>query len=144
MVYNGHYGLYLVKRKGTEKGVDHYGILDIGNRTRNPHVQGGLPFVVHLMPAGFQADWLRPTDTWIVVEKVLDENNAAERLNEAWSRPEYNLLVNNCEHFARYVATGISESKQVQTTVAITMSLVALPLLASALDNTRTRQYRRR
>jgi len=40
-------------------------------------------------------------------------------MQRANSDPTYNLFGNNCEHFARYVTTGIKESKQLQTAVGL-------------------------
>jgi hypothetical protein len=40
-------------------------------------------------------------------------------------RGEYNLFFNNCEHFARWCASGEMESKQVQTGVAVAAGAVA-------------------
>ena len=39
------------------------------------------------------------------------------RLREAWQNPCYDLLGNNCEHFARYIAYGKRESIQLQWVV---------------------------
>jgi hypothetical protein len=42
---------------------------------------------------------------------------AEETVSRAYSRlgeDDYSIIFNNCEHFARYCATGISSSKQVQ------------------------------
>ena len=65
--------------------------------------------------------------------RVLDDQilNAKKRIDEALRNPLYDLFGNNCEHFARYVTTGIKKSKQLQNTVAV----VALGALLISLWN---------
>ena len=122
-------GLYLIKQKSAEKGVDHYGVLDIGNRIRHPAADGINPVVVHKGTSGFRIDWFQNTGTWDVVGKVIDEAGALERLQRAFKDPNYDLFGSNCEHFARFVATGKHESTQVQAAVIIG-GLASLALLA--------------
>jgi len=119
-------GLYLLRQKSQAKGVDHYGILDVGNRLAHPSVAPGMqPVVLHQTPPQIQVNWLQDTGTWDVLAKITDEKDALERLKRAASDPQYNLFGHNCEHFARYVATGKKESRQVQAAVAVA-GLVAL------------------
>lgn len=40
----------------------------------------------------------------------------------------YNLVNNNCEHFASFVQTGIAESKQVMQVVGIALLLLIIGL----------------
>ncbi len=47
----------------------------------------------------------------------------------------YNLIFNNCQHFARWCATGDHESEQVRS-VAATTGTVITPLVATALATT--------
>lgn len=123
-------GLYLLSQKSTQKIVDHYGVLDIGNRLAIPQVNGSeQPVVIHQTPPSIQINWLQDTGTWNVLGKITDENMAINRINEAAQNPEYNLFGNNCEHFARYVATGVRESTQIKAAVAMT-GLVALTVYA--------------
>jgi hypothetical protein len=130
-------GLYLVMRKSAEKGVDHYGILDRGNLMGNPNIRSFSSIVIHLMPSGLCADWFRDTE-WCVIEKIADETGAIQRLREALSRPTYNLIFNNCEHFARHVAGRKRESTQVQAAVAVA-SFVALPFALAAFSSSDSR-----
>lgn len=64
---------------------------------------------------------LSSTGNWEIVGRVRDDqiNNAIQRIHEALRNPKYDLFGNNCEHFARYVTTGVKESKQLQGAVAI-------------------------
>jgi hypothetical protein len=121
-------GLYLVRQHSQEKRVDHYGIIDIGNRLRYPHAP--QPVVIHQSPPSIRADWLQTTGAWAIVGKIEDEAGAIARVNQAATNPAYDLLVHNCEHFARYVATGTRESTQVQGVVAIA-GLVGLVVFLS-------------
>jgi hypothetical protein len=58
-------GLYLVKQRAqvSKSGVEHYGILDIGNRLKRS--QGPAldlqPVVYHNTPPNLRADWLAPS-----------------------------------------------------------------------------------
>jgi len=120
-------GLYLVVQKSAAKNVDHYGILDVGNRLQHPEVRSQQPTVIHQTPPRIQIDWLQSTGQWTVVATITDEADAISRIRKAAENPSYNLFGHNCEHFARYVATGRHESKQVQAVVVIA-GLVALVL----------------
>ena len=125
-------GLYLIKQKCQVKGVlvDHFGILDIGNRLRLP-VEGKSPVVIHQTPPRIRTDWLANMGKWELMNQITDEPNAMVRIKKALENDMYDLFGNNCEHFARYVATGFKESKQLQTAVlmvgllATTIVLVA-------------------
>jgi len=130
MPYQGYVdGLYLLKQKSGEKGVDHYGILDIGNRIKHPKVDGINPTVVHQTSPNIKIDWLQNTGSWEMLGPVTDENGAVNRMKEALKNPAYDLFSNNCEHFARFVATGKRESTQIQSAV-IVAGLVVLSIYA--------------
>lgn len=123
-------GLYLAVQPNPRKGVDHYAIVDIGNRLRDPDVPvAGAAIAYHLTRPRLRRDFVGPRDRWRLMGRVRDELGAAERLRVAAGAPLYNLLFNNCEQFARYVATGVRESKQLQTATAWTC-LVALAAVA--------------
>jgi hypothetical protein len=112
-------GLYLVTQKSIEKGVDHYGILDIGNRTYQPQADGINPVIIHQVKTGLRLDWVQSTGDWKILGKITDEEMALQRLRIAATTPTYNLFGNNCEHFARFVATGKKESTQLQGAVFV-------------------------
>ena len=118
-------GLYLLKKKSEGKGVDHYGILDVGNRIGNPGVDGRHPVVIHQTPPSIKFDWLQGTGAWAILGLITDETDAIARMNNAFQNPAYHLFGHNCEHFARYVATGRRESTQLQA-VGVVAGLVAL------------------
>jgi hypothetical protein len=107
-------GLFLLRRPSPEKGVDHYGVLDVGNRFGLGGADGVQPVVAHQTPPSVTFDWFQDTGTWYVIGQVTDEEAAITRLNIALSTPGYDLFGHNCEHFARFVTTGVWESKQLQ------------------------------
>lgn len=112
-------GLYLIKQKSASKGVDHYGILDVGNRLGHPAVNGLQPVVVHQSPPSIRLNWLQDTGTWEVLGKITSERDAIARIRDAYQTPAYDLFGHNCEHFARYVATGKHESTQIQAAAVV-------------------------
>jgi len=122
-------GLYLVMQNSQEKGVNHYGILDIGNRIQHPEVNNTHPVVIHQTPPKIQLSWLQDTGLWNILGKITDEAMAIERIKQASQSPNYSLFGHNCEHFARYVATGKKESTQIQAAVVIA-GFAALTLAA--------------
>lgn len=131
MPYQGYLeGLYLVAQKSATKGVDHYGILDIGNRLAVQGADGINPVIVHQRPPSIQAEWLQGTGTWNVEGKITDERHAMARYRAALADPAYDLFGHNCEHFARFVATGVRESKQLQVAgiIAVCATLVFFAL----------------
>lgn len=122
-------GLYLLKQKSEGKGVDHYGILDVGNRIAHPQVNGQHPVVIHQTPPTIKLDWLQNTGAWSILGRITDEEDAKARMTQAFQNPTYNLFGHNCEHFARYVATGRHESTQLQV-AGVIAGLAALAYYA--------------
>jgi len=123
-------GFYLLTQKSVEKGIDHYGIMDVGNILEIAQVAGmPQPVVIHQTPPSIQVNWLQDTGTWKIIGKITDEGMAIIRIRQAAKNPNYDLFGNNCEHFARFVATGVRESTQVQSAVFVT-GLVALTIYA--------------
>lgn len=61
------------------------------------------------------ADFARGRKTWIVLSNATAEERteAARRAESKIGQHAYNLLWNNCEHFASWCATGIAVSQQV-------------------------------
>ena len=137
-------GLYMVKQRSAEKGVDHYGIADVGNRMGRPELEGQPPVVYHLTPPTIRVDWFEPAH-WPTVWGIIDQDGAIERLRAALERPEYNVFDNNCEHFARFVATGRRESVQLRRVVFLS-GMTAFGLWAASSEERprRPRPRRRR
>ncbi len=107
-------GLYLVEQPNAQKGLDHYAILDIGNRLMIPDVYPGEPILIHQTPPRVRRDYLATSGRWIILGQIHDERYAIARMKRALENPNYDLFGNNCEHFARYVATGKRESTQLK------------------------------
>jgi hypothetical protein len=107
-------GLYWIAQKSPSKGVEHHAILDVGNRMRHWDIDPRCPVILHQTPPSVRRDPFVGTGTWKIIMKIADEPQAVARLIAACSNPIYNATSNNCEHFARYVATGKRESRQVQ------------------------------
>ena len=126
--YNLNDGLYLIMRRCEQKGVDHYGILDIGNRLRLPNVAAARPVVLHQTPPRIRFDWLE--GEWKVLGKITNEEMARGRGQIALRDPQYKLFGNNCEDVARFIATGRKESTQVVIGVAACLALVGFVVLA--------------
>ena len=112
-------GLYLLKQRSTLKPVDHYGVLDVGNRLRLIHAGPSQPVVVHQTPPAITTNWIWDTGSWLVIGKVQDETRAIARLHRALRDPTYDVFGNNCEQFARFVATGVRESTQLRAAVVL-------------------------
>ena len=125
-------GLYLVRQRSVKNGMQiwHYGILDVGNKL-------GLilaftasiePLIVHQTPPQVRADRLSETGHWEMQGKVDPsmEKSAISRIKEALKNPGYDLFGHNCEHFARFVTTGVKESKQIQSVAWSCIGLVAM------------------
>ncbi|MHC6202035.1 lecithin retinol acyltransferase family protein [Breznakiellaceae bacterium SP9] len=48
---------------------------------------------------------------------------------------EYNLIFNNCEHFARWCRSGVQKSHQVETGFAIAVGLTAAAVIGVGIAN---------
>lgn len=118
-------GIYLARVRLPHKPVAHYAILDIGNVLARQRTWA--PVLYQLSPAGptyCSADSF-PLE---VLERIHDEPGATQRFEQALARPDYSILGNNCEHFARFVASGIRTSRQVWG-VLVAVTLVAAAVL---------------
>ncbi|SRR6266496_745760 len=130
-------GLYLVKQRAqvSKSGVEHYGIMNVGNRLAQSPAHGFVrrPVVYHNTPPSLRAEWLTNTGGWAIVSRIEDERAAIARLRAAWRNPSYDMLGNNCEHFAFYVATGERKSPQVRAGVTIA-SIAAIVIAGLSSD----------
>ncbi len=107
-------GLYLLKQPSQKGGIEHYGVLDIGNVLRFPGVSTIRPIVIHQTPPQVRPDLLENTGQWQILGQVTPEhlNAAIERCYMALNDPHYDLFENNCEQFARYIIEGQKYSTQ--------------------------------
>jgi len=110
-------GVYLIKRKSDYLAIEHYGVLVVGKPLGLLGYSNKSPLVFHLTDLGFQVDWLEIFGNPEVLGKVdsTQEMQAIKRLTFASNNLNRWHVGNNCEHFARFVAEGISQSTQVQT-----------------------------
>ena len=107
-------GLYLVKQQSDSKKVDHFGILDVGDRMGLRHGLYLGPVVIHLLPPSIHIDSIREFGHCEIVQRISDEVGARQRFHLARQHPTYDAVFNNCEHFAIFIATGRRQSPQVQ------------------------------
>lgn len=128
-------GLYLMRQPGAKVGIDHYGILDVGNIIGHPQVDEFHPTVIHQTPPKVKMDWLEDTGNWEILGKVhpMHLHQAIQRVRIALRNQDYDFFSNNCEQFARFIAEGESYCTQLQAAGALTV-LIALPIL---FDNRR-------
>jgi len=126
-------GLYLAIQRSVEKGVMHYGMLDIGNRMGIPDADGFHPVVIHQTPPSIRWEYT-DISLWTIKGKVIDEPGTLERIRGALARPDYNLLGNNCEHFVRYALLGRHESTQVNGALAV-VGIAAVAFIVVNLGN---------
>jgi len=116
-------GVYLLKRWDREKGVEHYGAGLLGSHAWDAGYWQST--VVQLTPLGRSAEVWATDRGWEVVDVAKDPGAALVRLQALRDRP-FNLLGWNCEHFARTVVLGMSESRQVFGVIAVCCLAVAV------------------
>jgi hypothetical protein len=124
-------GLYWIAQQSQKKGVEHHAILDVGNCLRYRDVYPTSPIIIHQTPPSIRREPFVSTGDWRMVMKIEDVLIARRRLLAVCSKPLYRVIDNNCEHFARYVATGKRESHQVQA-VGFVGVLIGLAWAAAA------------
>lgn len=123
------FGLYLAKRRSEIKPalLEHYGLLDIGNLLGFPEGVWTGSALIHQAYPYLRVEPLHSLDGWELLGRVSESemNNVRTRINESLRRPIYDLFSNNCEHFARFAATGSKQSAQLQRAVAVSCILAA-------------------
>ncbi|MBX3133431.1 MAG: hypothetical protein KF689_08630 [Gemmatimonadaceae bacterium] len=122
-------GLFVVRQFRRDKGVFHFGILDVGNMLGLQLPPGAEPMIIHQPPSGLQAQPLSQTGPWESVGRIHDLVSARRRLVEALRTPRYNLFGNNCEHFVAHVATGVRRSPQLAKASGVAAAVVGLAWL---------------
>jgi hypothetical protein len=122
-------GVYLAKQRSSYFVIEHYGVIVVGNSLLT---QIGFPknnaLVFHLLDKGIQVDYLETSGNWEILGQVNETqiSNSIWRLKFAFNNPNYNLLSNNCEQFARYVAEGVKQSTQVQGAGLVALAGIGL------------------
>lgn len=121
-------GLFMVTMEIDNKPGTHYGIMDVGNVLVRPGVH--VPTIYHLRPDG--STWTTDTSRLRSSKRIADETGATARFEAALHRSSYDVLTNNCEHFARLVAEG--EHKSGQAVVVGIVGMVSLVGVFALLD----------
>lgn len=115
-------GIYLVERKGAKSSAyDHYGFTVSGKFLKYFNLPRGKAKVIHKYDTGVvESDY--DSLSWQVIHKMQENEIPLAILRTKLSlNDKYNLLFDNCEHFARYVTTGKKESSQVQNVVGLSL-----------------------
>jgi len=98
-----------------ELPIEHFGIMDVGNRLRLEGIDSSRPVIVHQTPPRIRAESIRGDAEWTVVEKITDEEAARMRLLSALKKPSYDVIDHNCEQFAWFVAQDERKSPQLSS-----------------------------
>jgi len=109
-------GMYLVKRPSSYPFVEHYGVLVTGSFVRQLGISSFKPIVIHQTYPSARVEWAEVTGVWNMVQTVPDYlvPSALERVAIAFRDPNYDLLANNCEQFARFISEGEKSSTQLR------------------------------
>lgn len=114
--------------------IDYYGVIVIGRLLLQLEFSEKYPLVFHLTDEGIRVDWLETSGTWQVLGEVnpIQRINAITRLKSAFNNPNYNLLSNNCEQFARFVTEGYKQSIQLQNAGLALIGIIGTILWANS------------
>lgn len=74
---------------------------------------------------GVQSRHITHGEQWRIEEPITDRDGAMQRLGAARQWGAYSATLDNCEHLARYIATGVKRSYQVQTLVSVAVAATA-------------------
>jgi hypothetical protein len=131
-------GIFLVRRKGAKSNAyDHYGVAVSGKYLKNFSLLGQKVKVIHRIhefdTKVIEEDY-NPF-TWQTVHKMPESEIPLAILRTYLTQyDKYNLLFDNCEHFARFITTGKKESSQVQNVFGLVI-LGSLAYFALRDDN---------
>lgn len=139
-------GLYLARKwAGPMTPVFHWGIIDIGQCLGGMSLPAAARHtlvllegaeeapgtVVHRTPGELRYEPVSDLHRWKLLRRIEDEAGARARIAHALQDPAYNLVGNNCEHFARYIADGRKHSGQVMVGLMGLMGLGAAAFYAT-------------
>lgn len=127
-------GIFLVKRRSVYfLGKEHYGFAVTGKYLRYYDSSWNTPKVIHKTNLGVHADDFEPFG-WEKVEKMPEEAIIQAVFRTRISLYDaYHLLLDNCEHFARFVTTGKKVSLQVQNGIAL--GVIGLVIYLASRDD---------
>ncbi len=109
-------GIYQIKRKSVYPIIEHHGVAVVGKQLEGLGFYDRVPRVFHRTDLGIQKDVFNVNE-WERL-KFVSANQAKQemlRLKIALNNPQYDLFLNNCEHFSRFVMEGRKYSMQSQT-----------------------------
>jgi hypothetical protein len=132
-------GIYLVNKKSEilPNLIDHYGVMFVGATLKSIGYSDAKPIVFHLTDSGFQKHYLEGFG----VPQVLGKVNSNDLLQTIWRlkisffNPNYDLISNNCEQFARFVTEGYKQSIQLQTVTVVGLVAGFFGLILFANNN---------
>ncbi len=105
--------MFFANQRIPGKAADHYAIIGSGLQFGFPGIWGSV--VLELTPNGPGVRALRKEEQW-TLKPIQDSTGARFRAKELFGSKDrwtYDLLANNCEHWARYIAYGTRKSEQV-------------------------------
>ena len=111
-------GIFLVKRISTAiPSKEHFGFVVSGKFLRSFDLSGYKAKVIHKVNTGVFQESYDPRN-WQVIHKMSQNEIPMAVLRAKLTlNDRYDLLSDNCEHFARFVTTGRKESLQVQSAI---------------------------
>lgn len=117
-----HYVVYL----GKDRFLRHTFIVNMSGR--------GIALIPEEEASVFLGKY-QPTGISRFLGQEWERNQAVERAF-TYPRANYDLIVNNCEHFASFVQRGVKESKQADTAIGIGLAtLVAGAVIILAQED---------
>lgn len=120
-------GIYLVKTIGQTlpNVIDHFGVMIVGPSLKQFDYSDEKPIIFHLTDGGFQGDLCEGFGRIDVLGKVDSEQmtQAIWRMKLSFFNPNYDLIKNNCEQFARYVTEGYKQSAQLQNATVLGLAI---------------------
>jgi len=126
-------GIYLLRRRSVGVLIEHEAILVVGEPCRQLWPDGPRTRIVHQTPPRLRTDSPEEFGDCLLLGRVDDQVGAIARIRYAHTRPDYDPLFRNCEHFARFVVNGQPVSPQLWIAgVAIGAAWLVAKMTASA------------
>lgn len=101
---------YLIKRPMAKLGLDHYAALIVKDYAYGRRES----FLIEKTPEGIMHGPFNNNTGWQTVSKADEQaqTHLIERLQSVVANAPYDVLVDNCEQFARYIVEGAAYSTQ--------------------------------
>jgi hypothetical protein len=128
-------GLYVVREQQSDKPFEHVALLDLSGVLRLTERDFSRAVIVELTNPRLTFRYLDETPrAWDIGPRVLDELGAAQRWEEAVGLPEYDLLLNNCEHLVTFITTGKRHSPQLTRGLKIAAGIAVVAGLVMVVN----------